>query len=319
MDASLPLPPRDGVTRPSGPAGNLSVLDWAGFGSAVSYTFDDALPSHVEHFDALSATGVDATFYVPSDRDIDAADWRAIAADGHELGNHTASHPHGDLTGGSFGTPRESRQAELAACTSFLTDDLCQSRVSTMAAPFGDSGWVDAAREAGFLVNRGVGGGTVEPGDGTDPYELPSYVAEAGETADRFDRLVDDARATGEWLLFTFHTIAPAAEEGYGPVDVDEITATIEYATGASDVWVDTVTNIGSYWRAQRFFEALTPAEEGDEVVWEWEPPDAFPEGQRLRVAVDGGTLEQGGEPLPWDEHGYYEISLDGGELTLAP
>ncbi|WP_283402029.1 polysaccharide deacetylase family protein [Halorubrum sp. DM2] len=314
-----PAPPRDDVSRPSGEPGNLRVLDWAGFRSAVSYTFDDALPSHVEHYGALRAAGADVTFYVPSDRDASADAWRAIAADGNELGNHTASHPHGDLTGGSFGTPRESRRAELDACASYLTEDLDQPGVSTMASPFGDRGWRDAARETGLLLNRGVGGGTVAPDGETDPYELPSYVAQAGDTAETFDRLVDDARDAGEWLLFTFHSIAPTDEEGYAPVAVDELAASIEHAATAGDVWVDTVARIGSYWRAQRFFEGVTPTEVGDETVWEWECPDAFPDGHRLRVTVDGGTLEQNGRPLPWNGRGYYEVSLDAESLTLTP
>jgi hypothetical protein len=37
------------------------------------------------------------------------------------------------------------------------------------------------------------------------------------------------------------------------------------------------------------------------------------------RVTVDGGTLWQDGAPLPWDGHGYYEVALDAGNLTLAP
>jgi len=29
--------------------------------------------------------------------------------------------------------------------------------------------------------------------------------------------------------------------------------------------------------------------------------------------------VKQGGIPLPWDEHGYYEISLAAGSLTISP
>jgi hypothetical protein len=34
---------------------------------------------------------------------------------------------------------------------------------------------------------------------------------------------------------------------------------------------------------------------------------------------VDGGKLSPKGKLLKWDDHGYYEIALDAGELTLAP
>jgi hypothetical protein len=47
--------------------------------------------------------------------------------------------------------------------------------------------------------------------------------------------------------------------------------------------------------------------------------PAHFPPGKYLRVNVTGGTLTQKGAPLPWDPHGYYEVALDAGALTLAP
>jgi hypothetical protein len=45
----------------------------------------------------------------------------------------------------------------------------------------------------------------------------------------------------------------------------------------------------------------------------------ALPPGKYLRVKVDGGTLTQAGQTLAWDEHGYYEVALDAGSLTLSP
>lgn len=37
-----------------------------------------------------------------------------------------------------------------------------------------------------------------------------------------------------------------------------------------------------------------------------------------LRVKVDGGTLKQGSTVLTWDSHGYYEVALDAGTLSLS-
>ena len=54
-------------------------------------------------------------------------------------------------------------------------------------------------------------------------------------------------------------------------------------------------------------------------MVWTWTLPAHFPPGRYLRVKVDGGTLTQASAPLPWDEHGYYEVALDAGTLTLSP
>jgi hypothetical protein len=38
-----------------------------------------------------------------------------------------------------------------------------------------------------------------------------------------------------------------------------------------------------------------------------------------LRITVAGGTPSQSGRALTWNDHGYYEIALDAGSLTLGP
>ena len=39
---------------------------------------------------------------------------------------------------------------------------------------------------------------------------------------------------------------------------------------------------------------------------------------QREAVTTDGGVVKQNGAAVPWDDHGYYEISFDAGEVTLS-
>lgn len=60
--ADLPPLSTTGALRPTGPAGGLKVLDWAGFSAAVTYTFDDALASQLANYAQLHATGVRMTF-----------------------------------------------------------------------------------------------------------------------------------------------------------------------------------------------------------------------------------------------------------------
>jgi hypothetical protein len=63
----------------------------------VSLTFDDGLPCHLdEAMPLLEAAGLHGTFYVPVGDEAFTArhrDWRAAAARGHELGNHSIFHP----------------------------------------------------------------------------------------------------------------------------------------------------------------------------------------------------------------------------------
>jgi len=63
--------------------------------AALSLSFDDARPSQLDHgLPVLDAHGVKATFYVsPADMKQRLGDWGAAAANGHEMGNHTLTHP----------------------------------------------------------------------------------------------------------------------------------------------------------------------------------------------------------------------------------
>jgi hypothetical protein len=72
---------------------------------------------------------------------------------------------------------------------------------------------------------------------------------------------------------------------------------------------------VWAYVRAQRSFERLTP----DASTWTWTLPEHLRPGRVLRVTVDGGSLSQGGVPLAWNAHGYYEVALDAGTLTWTP
>lgn len=63
---------------------------------------------------------------------------------------------------------------------------------------------------------------------------------------------------------------------------------------------------------------AAQPSTVGGGMVWSWELPVHFPEGQVIRVTVDGGELRQDGEPLGWNPLGYYEVSLDAKSLAWS-
>lgn len=329
----LPTPPgAANVPRPSGAPGNLEVLDWAGFKSAVSYTFDDGQPSQIEHYAELQATGVRLTFFVNSA----SATWEAdfvstfsqAVRDGHEIGNHTAHHCHADPDGTLHGTdprtacPGASAGAELDDCTAFIKSTLGASQVWTAASPFGDRGF-DAAVGERFFLNRSATGGTVAPNDDTDPFHLPMWGPAANDTVEKFNAAVDRSRTAGRWVIMLLHSIAPTTSPWYATVDISAITGSIAHAKSLADVWIDSMANVGAYWRAQKLVAAVTPAVSGTTQVptwsWTWTLPDHFPTGKSLRVRVDGGTLSQRGRALDWDSHGYYEITLDAGSLTLSP
>lgn len=319
--STLPVPATTGVERPSGSPGHLRVLDWAGFTSAVTYTLDDAQPSQVEHYDELAATGVRMTFYVTSinvhgNAALDAIFSQAVK-DGHEAGNHTIHHCHAGLTDCSSGTA-SSLDSELDGCTDYIVEHFGQSAVWTAASPYGDTGY-EAADRKRFLLNRGVQGGMIAPNDATDPYNLPCHAAVEGESVASFNAAIAGANSAGSWLIFLIHTLAPTSTNWYAPIDISVVSGSVSYAQALGAEWIDSMVNVGAYWQAQKLFSALTPTTSGDEQTWSWTLPEHFPPGRYLRVTLDGGTPSQAGKPVDWDSHGYYEIALDVGSLTVLP
>jgi hypothetical protein len=69
----------------------------------------------------------------------------------------------------------------------------------------------------------------------------------------------------------------------------------------------------------QKLLSQAEPAVSEGGYVWSWTLPPHFPNGMYLRVTVSGGTVSQNGSALPWDPHGFYEIALDAGSLTVSP
>jgi peptidoglycan/xylan/chitin deacetylase (PgdA/CDA1 family) len=327
----LPTPPGSAnLPRPSGTPGNLKVLNWAGFKSAVSYTFDDGQPSQIEHYDDLAATGVRMTFFVNSS----AASWEhdfvstfsRAARDGHEIGNHTVHHCHADPDGTLYTGNSAQRAAcagadaaaEFDDCTAFIKDQLGAPGVWSAAWPFGDAGYAATATPR-FFLSRGAGPGTVAPNDETDPFNLPIWGPAEHDTVEKFNAEIDRAHATDRWVIMLLHSLAPTSAPWYATVDISAVTGSIAHAKSLGDVWMDSLVNVGAYWRGQKLLAAGAPVVSGTTQTWTWTLPGHFPPGRHLRVRVDGGTLSQNGQTLGWDGHGYYEVALDAGSLTLSP
>lgn len=312
-----PLPALAGsnVPKPAGPAGNLKVLNWAGFKSAITYTFDDSLPSQIAAYPQLQATGVRMTFFLVGASDENSPTWAQAAKDGHELGNHTEHHCHADGKGCGWGAYAGSLESEYDLCSSHIQQAYGVKTVWTTASPYGDMGY-DPVAATRFFLNRGVRGGQVAPLDNSDPYNLPIHGAVAGEKADSFNSFIDSSHQAGNWGIFLFHSLG--GDGGYAPVVLADVIASIDHAKSLGDVWIDSMVNVGAYWAGQNALEHASVTRRGKQTVVAWTLPPHFPPGKLVRVTVTGGTLRQDGKTLPWDSHGYYEVALDSGSLTIS-
>lgn len=70
---------------------------WKGKNAAVVITYDDAIDQHLDNaIPLLDSLGLKATFYITgfsASMQKRLTDWKKIAVNGHELGNHTMYHP----------------------------------------------------------------------------------------------------------------------------------------------------------------------------------------------------------------------------------
>lgn len=304
----LPAPPgAGGVPRPTGEPGGVVALDWAGFTGAVSYTFDDSNSTQIQNYDALQALGVRMTFYLQTNKkEASSSTWAQALMDGHELGNHTHSHAMSD---DGSDTDEATRFIE----TTFGVTPL------TMAAPYGADGY-RAVASTRFLINRGVRSGLVKPNDTTDPFALFCYIPAENAAADAFNGEVDAARSGGGWHVVLVHGFTGGSDGAFQPVAFEEFVSAVEYAKSLGDMWIDSVLNIGAYWLGQKAFDSANyQVEASGAVTYTWALPEHFPSGRVVRVTASGGTLTQAGSELSWNEHGYYEVSLDERSLTVRP
>ncbi|HZP85094.1 MAG TPA: polysaccharide deacetylase family protein [Chthonomonadaceae bacterium] len=227
---------------------------------AVSLTFDDARDSQADiGLPLLNAQGVKASFYVTLQRmEARLDDWRKALADGHEIGNHTVSHP----CSGNFLWARKSaleeytleRMEEELTGASAKIEELTGRKPQTFAYPCGQK-FVGRGRQVQsyvglvakhFLVGRGFR--DEAPND-------PTYcdLAQAagvdldGLTFAQCQEWLDKALAVGGWLIFAGHEVGAG---GIQTVRTETLDALCRYCLDAANgVWIDTVARIGAYVR----------------------------------------------------------------------
>jgi peptidoglycan/xylan/chitin deacetylase (PgdA/CDA1 family) len=314
--SGYPAAGASGQAKPTGAGTKVTVLDWAGFKSAISFTFDDTNQTQIDHYKELQALNdkgnVHYTFFLWTGKnEINNGVWPQAQKDGHELGNHTKSHQ-------SAANASDIDAAETTIKTMFGTT------AYSIAAPNGDASYQSAAKGK-FLTNRTAGdSGGVSPTDNpaTRQYALPCIIPATGASSSTMQSSLNAAVTSGKWEIFLVHGFTGGSDGAYQPVDVNQFTAVVTWAKNQGNVWLDSVGTVSAYWVAQYNFNKLTPASNGTDKTWTWKTSDfstPFPPGKYLRVKTDGGTLKQGNTVLSWDDHGYYEVSLDAGTLTLSP
>jgi peptidoglycan/xylan/chitin deacetylase (PgdA/CDA1 family) len=196
-------------------------LPWKGKKCAVVLTYDDALDVHITNaLPALDSLGLKATFYIANYNGMLQSQipaWRAAAAKGHELGNHTLFHPcEGGRPGREFVTPDYDLNNyslnritnEIRAMNALLTA-IDGKTNRTFAFPCGDTKVHDTAYfdplQKEFVAARGVMPG-IPAIDNVDIYNLPCYGV-FNQSGEEMIQWVKDAIIHEGLLVILFHGV----------------------------------------------------------------------------------------------------------------
>lgn len=291
----------------------FQILPWNGHKAALSLTFDDGNPAHVDFVvPELARRSLRATFYVIAGRLTQVEKWSAIPASGQEIGNHSMDHLHAqDLT-----TTEVRRQVGEAR---ERLESLLGVPAFSFAYPFTETTpELRAAVAAHHFLGRGGNRSEfyLKPEAEPDWLDISSQVAMTHMAPAEYQDWVDENLRRSSWTVLQFHGIEGDVT-GWQPLSKAVFLQTLDYIAGKQH-WVATFSEVGAYWQAQKILEKTLPRVQGAQKVFFWERPALLPGGVVLKVKLDGNhRASQGGQPLDAGSDGTHLVSFDAGELTL--
>ncbi|CAG5001140.1 hypothetical protein DYBT9275_02604 [Dyadobacter sp. CECT 9275] len=244
---------------------DAEVLDdskpWKGKKCAVVLTYDDALNVHLDHvIPALDSLCLKGSFYLTASSDAARnriSDWRAAAANGHELGNHTLYHPC-DATrpGMSWVKPEYdlSRyslariQDEIKMCNAYL-NSIDGKTKRTFAFTCGhkkiaEGEFIHTLSDE-FVAARAVRH-EMHTVDEQNLMDMDCY-GMSGQTSDEMIALVNQAKESGRLLVFLFHGVG--GEHALNVSSQDHSRLLRYLKENESDIYIDTLFNMAAHIR----------------------------------------------------------------------
>lgn len=246
-------------------AADKPAFSWpGGHRAAVSLAYDDALDSQLDNaIPQLDRYGFKGSFYLQLSREPvqkRMAEWRAAAARGHELGNHTLFHQcSGSAQGREWVEPARDLDHTSAAqmkdqvlLANVMLQALDGRSRRTMTVPCGDvlaEGSDYIARVADQFVAIKLGQGTVVPDMATLDLHAVPVEAPVGVTGEQLIAAVEQAGRLGTMVNFTFHGVGG----DYLTVSSEAHEELLRYlAAHRDEYWVDTFLELTDYVQRQR-------------------------------------------------------------------
>jgi len=231
--------------------------------AAVSLTFDDARPSQIDNgIPLFTRCGVNVTFYLsPKNIEKRFEGWKNAIKTGHEIGNHTMTHP----CTGNYPFSRDNALEEYDLDKIKIDIETAEKEIKqllgvttkTFAYPCGQKfvgrgtglqSYVPLIAEK-FIAGRGwLDEHANDPGF-CDMAQLLAMESD-GKSFEQLKLLIDNATADGSWLILCGHNIN---DGGHQTTLIKTLEQLCEYCQNPDNgIWIDTVENIGNYILEQR-------------------------------------------------------------------
>lgn len=240
---------------------NMASFAWpSGKQAALSLSFDDARTSQVDSGTTLlDQFGVKATFFVvPASVEERIDGWRQAVANGHEIGNHTLTHP----CTGNFSWSRknaledynlDSIRNEMTKCNDRI-QQLLNIKPEVFAYPCGQKfigrgistkSYVPLVSQL-FLSGRGWRDEAMNDPAFCDLAQV-SGIEMDGKDFDEILPLIEDAKKTGQWLVLAGHEMGTS---GVQTTRLAMLKQLLEYVQNpANGVWIAPVGTVAKYIR----------------------------------------------------------------------
>jgi beta-glucanase (GH16 family) len=233
--------------------------------AAVSLSYDDALDSQLDHaLPALDRAGLKGSFYLQLSNPAVArrmAEWRAAAAHGHELGNHSLFHQCSRKAPGhewvqaardldTTGVDQMREQVRLANTMLAAIDGKAER---TYTVPCGDrlalgGDYLPGLADAFVAIKVGGGDGVIPDMAGLDPLAVP-VLAPEGLSGKELIAIVERAGRAGSMVNFTFHGIGG----DYLQTSAAAHRELVDWlAAHREEYWTDTFVNIMRHVRSRQ-------------------------------------------------------------------
>lgn len=300
-------------------AGPVTTVPWNGHPGAVSFTYDDArtsqLPNLLPQLDSLK---LKATFFVASagtggDFEQRKPDWIKVAQKGHEIANHTRNHGNvpADPAAAAIITDMAAYLRGLDTSIQATSFAYPNCNVNGKAGVGGES-----------FIARGCGG-SKNPWD-TQPSDWMNVVGliltpgggESGGLA-----ALNAAKTGNSWTVMLSHEVRanPDAYSVTPETNLKLLKAAID-----GQLWIDTYSTVGAYYRAHFAMDAVVPAATAAGWTLAWTSPHPkMPKSVKLRVKLASATfgtdivVQQGGAAIAPEADGSYVIDFMRLSMTV--